>query len=40
MRKFVIRLIVAMGLLIAVSAPVVADTVPVPICYPKPCPEN
>lgn len=37
MKHFVVKLIVYGLLIIAGSAPVVADTVPVPLCYPRPC---
>lgn len=37
MKTFVVRLIVIGLLVLAGSATVVADTVPVPLCYPNPC---
>ena len=37
MKTFLVRLVVIGLLVIAGSATVVADTFPVPICYPTPC---
>jgi hypothetical protein len=37
MKNLAVRIIVLGFLVVAVSAPVVADTFPVPLCYPRPC---
>jgi hypothetical protein len=39
MKKTFVRIIVITFLLLASgTAPVLADSVPAPICYPRPCP--
>ena len=39
MKKMVVRIILVAFLLLASGAvPVLADSVPMPVCYPKPCP--
>ena len=39
MKKIVVRIIVVTFLLLVSSTvPVLADSTPLPICYPRPCP--
>ena len=39
MKRTIVRIILVAFLLLASgTAPVLADSVPMPVCYPKPCP--
>ncbi len=38
MKKTIVRIILMTLFLAAGSAPILADTTPMPVCYPRPCP--
>jgi len=41
MKRTIIRIAIVMLLLASVgTTPVIADSFPVPLCYPNPCPNN
>jgi hypothetical protein len=37
MKKMIVRIILVTFLLLAGTAPVLADSVPMPVCWPNPC---
>jgi hypothetical protein len=37
MKKTLVRIILMTLLLVAGTAPVLADSTPLPVCYPRPC---